>query len=111
MFCPICHLLNSFVGFILTRTIYDLVIFVFPLAHFLFPILLHTPTPFHPRHSCLSTDVKVKKSTSCTKFKLRFTKYLYTLVVGDKKKAAKVKKSMPSTLKVIDISTHKKVVQ
>ena len=55
--------------------------------------------------------VKIKKSSSCTKFKLRFSTQLYTLIVGDKKKAAKVKKSLPNTLKVVDISTHRKVVQ
>mgnify|MGYP001026877024 CR=1 FL=1 len=55
--------------------------------------------------------VKIKKSSASTKFKLRFATQLYTLVVADKKKAAKVKKSLPNTLKVVDISTHRKVAQ
>jgi hypothetical protein len=39
--------------------------------------------------------VKIKKSGSQMKFKVRCTKYLYTLVVADAEKANKLKQSLP----------------
>jgi len=53
--------------------------------------------------------VKIKKASAATKFKLRFATQLYTLVVKNKKQAAKIRKSFPSNLKVVDISTNKRV--
>lgn len=43
-----------------------------------------------------------------TKFKVRCTKYLYTLVVDDAEKAEKLKQSLPPTLKVEEIGVAKK---
>ena len=45
--------------------------------------------------------VKVKKNTNNTKFKIRCSKYLYTLVLNDKKKAEKLQKSIHPTVKQI----------
>jgi len=52
--------------------------------------------------------VKIKKSNAATKFKLRFATQLYTLVIKNKKQASKVAKSLPNSLKVVNISTHQK---
>lgn len=41
-----------------------------------------------------------------TKFKLRLSKYLYTLVVKDKGKADKIAKSFPPTLKSVYLNKH-----
>merc|ERR1711879_941179 len=40
-------------------------------------------------------SVKIKKSGDVTKFKVRCTKYLYTLCVTDSDKADKLKQSLP----------------
>jgi len=40
-------------------------------------------------------SVKIKKSNGITKFKVRCTKYLYTLCVPDSDKADKLKQSLP----------------
>lgn len=46
-------------------------------------------------HDCLAlAEVTIKKLANSTKFKVRCTKYLYTLVVADKAKAEKVKQSL-----------------
>jgi large subunit ribosomal protein L38e len=42
-----------------------------------------------------STAVRIKKSGSQTKFKVRCSRYLYTLVVADTEKAEKLKQSLP----------------
>ncbi|KAI9593285.1 ribosomal protein L38 component of cytosolic 80S ribosome and 60S large subunit, partial [Syncephalis fuscata] len=39
--------------------------------------------------------VKIKKNGSQTKFKVRSTKYLYTLVIEDLDKAKKLRQSLP----------------
>ena len=43
-------------------------------------------------------SVKIKKVGTKTKFKVRCSKYLYTLVVDDVNKANKLKQSLPPTL-------------
>lgn len=48
-------------------------------------------------------SVKIKKSGSKTKFKVRCSKYLYTLCVDDASKAKKLKQSLPPGLLVQDI--------
>eukprot|EP00873_Tetraselmis_striata_P019824 jgi/Tetstr1/440088/TSEL_028446.t1 len=48
-------------------------------------------------------SVKIKKSGDVTKFKVRCTKYLYTLCVTDSDKADKLKQSLPPGLTVQDI--------
>ena len=40
-------------------------------------------------------SVTVKKNGKITKFKVRCSKYLYTLVVADREKAKKLKESLP----------------
>ncbi len=43
----------------------------------------------------LVTAVKIMKTKDKVKFKVRCSKYLYTLVVTDKEKADKLKQSLP----------------
>lgn len=50
-----------------------------------------------------STAVKIKKTGDKTKFKVRCSKYLYTLCVTDSDKADKLKQSLPPGLQVQDI--------
>ncbi|XP_050205322.1 60S ribosomal protein L38 [Mercurialis annua] len=48
-------------------------------------------------------SVKIKKSKDVVKFKVRCSKYLYTLCVFDSEKADKLKQSLPPGLSVTDI--------
>eukprot|EP00197_Chlamydomonas_leiostraca_P002457 CAMPEP_0202857004 /NCGR_PEP_ID=MMETSP1391-20130828/99_1 /ASSEMBLY_ACC=CAM_ASM_000867 /TAXON_ID=1034604 /ORGANISM="Chlamydomonas leiostraca, Strain SAG 11-49" /LENGTH=69 /DNA_ID=CAMNT_0049535743 /DNA_START=40 /DNA_END=249 /DNA_ORIENTATION=+ len=48
-------------------------------------------------------SVKIKKTQGVTKFKVRCSKYLYTLCVADSDKADKLKQSLPPGLQVVDI--------
>ncbi|GIM00540.1 hypothetical protein Vretimale_5534 [Volvox reticuliferus] len=48
-------------------------------------------------------SVKIKKTGSVTKFKVRCSQYLYTLCVADSDKADKLKQSLPPGLSVQDI--------
>ncbi|KAJ3091217.1 60S ribosomal protein L38 [Quaeritorhiza haematococci] len=48
-------------------------------------------------------SVKIKKNGSQYKFKVRCSKYLYTLVVSDAEKADKLKQSLPPGLQIKDI--------
>ena len=48
-------------------------------------------------------SVKIKKTGTRTKFKVRCSKYLYTLCVDDANKAKKLKQSLPPGLLVQDI--------
>ena len=50
--------------------------------------------------------VKVKKNLKLTKFKVRCSKFLYTLVVPDRKKADKIQKSIHATLKQILVTSR-----
>lgn len=50
-----------------------------------------------------STAVKIKKSKDVVKFKVRCSKYLYTLCVKDMEKADKLQQSLPPGLTVKDI--------
>lgn len=47
--------------------------------------------------------VKIKKNENNTKFKIRCSRYLYTLVVFDKEKAEKLKQSLPPGLQVKEV--------
>lgn len=49
------------------------------------------------------TAVKIKKSKEICKFKVRCSKYLYTLVVKDTEKAEKLQQSLPPGLTVKEI--------
>eukprot|EP00405_Crypthecodinium_cohnii_P060667 CAMPEP_0195000342 /NCGR_PEP_ID=MMETSP0326_2-20130528/57_1 /TAXON_ID=2866 ORGANISM="Crypthecodinium cohnii, Strain Seligo" /NCGR_SAMPLE_ID=MMETSP0326_2 /ASSEMBLY_ACC=CAM_ASM_000348 /LENGTH=69 /DNA_ID=CAMNT_0040001813 /DNA_START=85 /DNA_END=294 /DNA_ORIENTATION=+ len=42
--------------------------------------------------------VTIKKNPANTKFKIRCSRYLYTLVMADKNKADKLKQSLPPSL-------------
>ena len=44
---------------------------------------------------CLPIAVKIKKNKDNVKFKVRCSRYLYTLVITDKEKAEKLKQSLP----------------
>ncbi|TPX72102.1 hypothetical protein SpCBS45565_g00482 [Spizellomyces sp. 'palustris'] len=48
-------------------------------------------------------SVKIKKNANQVKFKVRCSKYLYTLVVADAEKAEKLKQSLPPGLEVKNI--------
>ena len=50
-----------------------------------------------------ATSVKIKRNGTETKFKIRCSKYLYTLVMKDKDKAEKLKQSLPPSLQKKEI--------
>jgi len=52
--------------------------------------------------------VKIKKTPQFTKFKLRLSKYLWTLKVTDQAKADKIADSFPPGLKKEEIGAAKK---
>ncbi|WWD16767.1 hypothetical protein CI109_101199 [Kwoniella shandongensis] len=52
-----------------------------------------------------SAKSKAKAPTHVTKFKIRCSRYLYTLVLDDAEKAEKLKQSLPPGLKVEDVSS------
>jgi len=51
--------------------------------------------------------VQIKKGPRKTKFKVRCSRYLYTLVVTDPEKVDRLKQSLPPTVKVIDANAKK----
>ncbi|KAJ3241864.1 60S ribosomal protein L38 [Chytriomyces hyalinus] len=53
-------------------------------------------------------SIKIKKNGSQTKFKVRCSRFLYTLVVSDADKAKKLKQSLPPGLTVTDLDSKKK---
>ena len=66
--------------------------------------LLSSRCAFLPRPSPFArAAVKIKKSKDVVKFKVRCSKYLYTLCVKDLEKADKLKQSLPPGLTVKDI--------
>jgi len=48
-------------------------------------------------------SVQIKKNRNDTKFKVRCSRYLYTLKISDKEKADKLKQSLPPGLQVKEI--------
>ena len=48
-------------------------------------------------------SIKIKKASGVTKFKIRCSRYLYTLKVTDSDKADKLTESLPPTLKRTDL--------
>lgn len=50
-----------------------------------------------------AANVKVKKTKTSTKFKIRCSRYMYTLNIPDAEKAEKLKASLPPGLKRIDV--------
>ncbi|WVR04053.1 hypothetical protein IAU60_001052 [Kwoniella sp. DSM 27419] len=62
--------------------------------------------PTHTTSAALKTkSAKSKAPTHVTKFKIRCSRYLYTLVLDDAEKAEKLKQSLPPGLKVEDVSS------
>ena len=61
------------------------------------------PADFAPPPHLVPAAVKIKKSKDVVKFKVRCSKYLYTLCVKDLEKADKLKQSLPPGLTVKDI--------
>ena len=53
-------------------------------------------------------NVKVKKNGTVTKFKVRCSKFLYTLVVQDKKKADRIQKSIHPSVKKVEVTSLRK---
>ncbi|KAF6717612.1 60S ribosomal protein L38, partial [Oryzias melastigma] len=49
-------------------------------------------------------SVKIKKNKDNVKFKVRCSRYLYTLVITDKEKAEKLKQSLPPGLAVKELN-------
>ncbi|KAH9577870.1 Ribosomal protein L38e [Trypanosoma melophagium] len=50
--------------------------------------------------------VKVKHNEKQTKFKVRCSRYLYTLVIADKKKAEKIERSIHPSVKKITVTAR-----
>ncbi|GAA5815733.1 hypothetical protein MFLAVUS_009247 [Mucor flavus] len=50
-----------------------------------------------------AVSARIKKNPDSVKFKVRCSKYLYTLVVKDKAKATKLRQSLPPALVVNEI--------
>eukprot|EP00695_Tsukubamonas_globosa_P001731 TRINITY_DN27_c0_g1_i6.p2 TRINITY_DN27_c0_g1~~TRINITY_DN27_c0_g1_i6.p2 ORF type:complete len:78 (+),score=48.90 TRINITY_DN27_c0_g1_i6:64-297(+) len=51
-----------------------------------------------------ASEIRIKKSKGgVTKFKVRCSKYLYTLAISEKEKAEKLRKSLPVGLTVVDV--------
>lgn len=48
--------------------------------------------------------VKIKKNAENVKFKVRCSRFLYTLVITDKEKAEKLKQSLPPGIFIININ-------
>ena len=46
-------------------------------------------------YGMLDLAVKIKKNKDSVKFKVRCSRYLYTLVINDKEKAEKLRQSLP----------------
>ncbi|KAL7419814.1 60S ribosomal protein L38 [Cryptotrichosporon argae] len=60
-------------------------------------------TTVRPTAAALKAKAAAKPQT-VTKFKIRCTRYLYTLVLSDAEKAEKLKQSLPPGLKVEEVS-------
>ncbi|MQL86966.1 hypothetical protein Taro_019492 [Colocasia esculenta] len=88
------------------------------MVYFVFPIVSSHSLPFgsmqpkqiHEIKDFLLTarrkdarSVKIKRSKDVVKFKVRCSKYLYTLCVFDSEKADKLKQSLPPGLSVQEI--------
>ncbi|RKP37119.1 60S ribosomal protein L38, partial [Dimargaris cristalligena] len=51
-------------------------------------------------------SARIKKNGQVVKFKLRCSRYLYTLVVDDARKAEKLRESLPPALTVTEIGAQ-----
>ena len=52
------------------------------------------------------TAVKIKKIKDTVKFKVRCSRYIYTLVIQDKEKADKLKQSLPPGVYCSQFTSH-----
>jgi len=50
-----------------------------------------------------ATQVRIKAAGKVTKFKVRCSRYLYTLVVKDQKKVEELKSTIPASLEVVNL--------
>ncbi|VDL60044.1 unnamed protein product [Hymenolepis diminuta] len=55
-------------------------------------------------HRSDAKSVKIKTNKDNVKFKIRCSRYLYTLVVNEKEKVEKIKKALPPNLTIKEIS-------
>ncbi|KAK4686780.1 large subunit ribosomal protein L38e, partial [Tremellales sp. Uapishka_1] len=69
------------------------------------PVARIKKTAVRPSTSASTKSKAASKPQSVTKFKIRCSRYLYTLVLNDAEKAEKLKQSLPPGLKVEEIST------
>lgn len=70
---------------------------------------LPSPQPIQPSSAAARVKKTPKKTGGFqTKFKVRCSRYLYTLVVDDAEKAAKLQQSLPPTLNVTVLGASKK---
>ncbi|KAI1328831.1 ribosomal protein L38e [Xylariaceae sp. FL0255] len=60
------------------------------------------------RADAKSARIKKNKKSSQTKFKVRCSKHLYTLVLKDSEKAEKLKQSLPPNLQIKDVPKKNK---
>uniref|UniRef100_A0A9L0JH41 Large ribosomal subunit protein eL38 n=1 Tax=Equus asinus TaxID=9793 RepID=A0A9L0JH41_EQUAS len=67
------------------------------------PTLVFPQVPAAPPRAPHSHAVKIKKNKDNVKFKVRCSRYLYTLVITDKEKAEKLKQSLPPGLAVKEL--------
>ncbi|XP_003705671.1 ribosomal protein L38 [Megachile rotundata] len=54
-------------------------------------------------------SVKIKKNSENVKFKVRCSRFLYTLVITDKEKAEKLKQSLPPGLQVKEVKRSERM--
>ncbi|XP_076285807.1 ribosomal protein L38 [Lasioglossum baleicum] len=54
-------------------------------------------------------SVKIKKNADNVKFKVRCSRFLYTLVITDKEKAEKLKQSLPPGLQVKEVKRSERM--
>jgi len=63
------------------------------------------------RKDARSVLIKRSKKGGVTKFKVRCSRYLYTLCVSDAEKVDKLKQSLPPTLQVKEIKNSKAILK
>lgn len=67
------------------------------------PVARIKKTQLKAHSTSASSKAKSAKAQTVTKFKIRCSRYLYTLVLPDAEKAEKLKQSLPPGLKVEEI--------
>lgn len=54
-----------------------------------------------------STEVRIKKNAKETKFKVRCSRYLYTLSIADPEKVEKLRQSLPPGITIVEVGKKK----